>query len=71
MLWPPHWQLDSSEPDLVQRTYDLALLEHIGCTAVSAEIAHIMGDELVMEHAATLDFADHKQMFRFIVLVQQ
>lgn len=56
------------EPDLVQRTYDLALLEHIGCTAVSAEIAHIMGDELVMRgHAATLDFADHKQMFRFML----
>ena len=33
---------------LRQRIYDLSLLQHIGCTSVSAEMASILGDELVM-----------------------
>lgn len=37
-----------------QRAYQLALLQHIGCTAASAQVASVMGDELVMRaHAAT------------------
>jgi L-serine deaminase len=45
-----------------QRAYQLALLQHIGCTAASAQVASVMGDELVMRaHAATLDFADQRQ----------
>jgi HD-GYP domain-containing protein (c-di-GMP phosphodiesterase class II) len=55
-------------PDLRQRTYRLALLQHIGCTVASAPVAAVMGDELVMRgHAATLDFADQAQMFRFLL----
>lgn len=53
---------------LRQRIYDLALLQHIGCTSVSAEMASILGDELVMrQHAATLDFSDQRQMFVFLL----
>ena len=55
-------------PDLQQRTYRLALLQHIGCTAAAAPVAAIMGDEMVMRaHAATLDFADRAEMFRFLL----
>src|SRR5256885_3657132 len=51
-----------------QRTYHLALLQHIGCTAASSQIAGVMGDELVMRaHAGTLDFADRRQMFAFLL----
>src|SRR6266705_2175134 len=54
--------------DLRQRVYQLALLQHIGCTAASAQVASVMGDELVMRaHAATLDFADQRQMLRFLL----
>jgi len=50
------------------RTYHLALLQHIGCTTSSAEVADVMGDELVMrEHASILDFSDQRQMFRFML----
>jgi hypothetical protein len=45
------------EPGLMQRTFRLALLQHVGCTVAAAPVAAIMGDELVMRaHAATLDF---------------
>jgi HD-GYP domain-containing protein (c-di-GMP phosphodiesterase class II) len=51
-----------------QRTYHLSLLQHIGCTAASTQVAAIMGDELVMRaHASTLDFADRRQMFTFLL----
>jgi HD-GYP domain-containing protein (c-di-GMP phosphodiesterase class II) len=51
-----------------QRTYHLALLQHIGCTAASTQVAAVMGDELVMRaHASTLDFADRRQMFTFLL----
>jgi HD-GYP domain-containing protein (c-di-GMP phosphodiesterase class II) len=54
--------------DLQQRVYQLALLQHIGCTAASARVASVMGDELVMRaHAATLDFADQRQMLKFLL----
>jgi hypothetical protein len=53
--------------DLCQRTYDLSF-KYIGCTAVSAEVAEVVSDELIMRsHAATLDFADPKQMLRFML----
>ena len=55
-------------PGLMQRTYLLALLQHIGCTVAAAPVAAIMGDEMVMRaHAATLDFADQGQMLRFLL----
>jgi hypothetical protein len=55
-------------PDLMLRTFRLALLQHIGCTAAAAPVAAIMGDEMVMRaHAATLDFADRAEMFRFLL----
>src|SRR2546421_9251730 len=51
-----------------QRTYHLSLLQHIGCTAASTQIAEVMGDELVMRaHAGTLDFADRREMFAFLL----
>jgi HD-GYP domain-containing protein (c-di-GMP phosphodiesterase class II) len=55
-------------PDLAQRTFRLALLQHIGCTVAAAPVAAIMGDEMVMRaHAATLDFADRAEMSRFLL----
>jgi HD-GYP domain-containing protein (c-di-GMP phosphodiesterase class II) len=55
-------------PDLAQRTFRLALLQHIGCTSAAAPVAAVMGDEMVMRaHAATLDFADRAEMFRFLL----
>ena len=51
---------------LAGRVHNLALLQHIGCTAVADEVAAVMGDELVMRsHASTLDFADKREMARF------
>src|SRR5689334_16865935 len=51
-----------------KRAYHLALLQHIGCTAASTRIAAVMGDELVMRaHASTLDFADRRAMFGFLL----
>ncbi|HYA53756.1 MAG TPA: HD domain-containing phosphohydrolase [Streptosporangiaceae bacterium] len=51
-----------------QRTYQLSLLQHIGCTAAATQVASVMGDEMVMRaHAAMLDFADAGQMFRFLL----
>jgi HD-GYP domain-containing protein (c-di-GMP phosphodiesterase class II) len=56
------------DPGERQRAYDLALLQHIGCTAASTRIAEVMGDELVMRaHADTLDFADRRAMFAFLL----
>jgi HD-GYP domain-containing protein (c-di-GMP phosphodiesterase class II) len=50
------------------RVYRLAMLEHIGCTAAAPTAAAVVGDELVMrEHAATLDFSDQREMFRFML----
>ena len=50
------------------RTYRLAMLQHVGCTAVATDNAAIMGDELVMrEHSAVLDFSDSREMFRFLL----
>ena len=55
------WAIGMSS-DPCQRTYDLSF-KHIGCTAVSAEVAEVVSDELIMRsHAATLDFADPKQI---------
>jgi hypothetical protein len=54
--------------DLLSRTYALAMLEHIGCTASSSDNAAVTGDELVMrEHSAVLDFTDQRAMFRFML----
>ncbi|OLE22756.1 MAG: hypothetical protein AUG44_24125 [Actinobacteria bacterium 13_1_20CM_3_71_11] len=51
-----------------QRTYHLSLLQHIGCTAASTQIAEVMGDEMVMRaYARTLDFADKRAMFAFLL----
>ena len=51
-----------------QRCYQLALLQHIGCTAAASQVAAVMGDELIMRaHAATLDFADRRQMLGFLL----
>jgi HD-GYP domain-containing protein (c-di-GMP phosphodiesterase class II) len=56
------------EASLRQRTFLLALLQHIGCTAAADPVAAIMGDEMVMRaHAATLDFNDQAEMFRFLL----
>jgi len=56
------------EPGLRQRTFRLALLQHVGCTVAAAPVASVMGDEMVMRaHAATLDFADRAEMFRFLL----
>ena len=56
-------RLDLDEAEL-QRVYHLSLLQHIGCTAASAEVADVMGDELLMrEHATVLNFADQREMF--------
>ena len=58
-------RLDESE---LRRTYHLALLEHIGCTTASEEVASVVGDELVMrQYAATLDFSNQREMFRFML----
>src|SRR5579871_3334268 len=55
------------EPGLMQRTFRLALLQHVGCTVAAAPVAAVMGDEMVMRaHAATLDFARRTEMFRFL-----
>jgi len=52
--------------DLQSRTYALAMLEHIGCTASSAENAAVTGNELVMrEHSAILDFTDQRDPCRW------
>ena len=52
----------------LDRTYRLAMIEHIGCTSVAAENAAIMGDELVLrEHSALLDLTDNRAMFRFVL----
>ncbi len=58
-------RFDESE---LRRTYHLALLEHIGCTTASEEVASVVGDELVMrQYAATLDFSNQREMFRFML----
>jgi HD-GYP domain-containing protein (c-di-GMP phosphodiesterase class II) len=57
--------LDEAE---LTRTFRLSLLQHIGCTAASTEVADVMGDELLMrEHAAVLNFADQREMFGFML----
>jgi HD-GYP domain-containing protein (c-di-GMP phosphodiesterase class II) len=56
-----------SHPEL-ERTYRLAMLQHVGCTAVASENAEVMGDELVMrKHSALLDLSDNRAMFRFML----
>src|SRR5262245_41345445 len=56
------------DPGQRQRTYQLSLLQHIGCTATSHQVATVMGDELLMRaHSHTLDFADRTQMMAFLV----
>jgi HD-GYP domain-containing protein (c-di-GMP phosphodiesterase class II) len=50
------------------RVRDLALLQHVGCTATSNEAAEIIGDDILMrKHAALLDFADKRAMAGFMV----
>ena len=57
--------LDGAE---LERTYRLAMLQHVGCTSVAAENAAAMGDELVLrEHSVLLDFSDNREMFRFLL----
>lgn len=54
--------------DLLSRTYALAMLEHIGCTASSSENAAVTGNELVMrEHSVILDMTDQGAMFRLML----
>ena len=54
--------------DELSRTYHLALLQHIGCTAAASEVADVLGDEMLMrEHARLLDFSDQREMFRFML----
>ena len=54
--------------DELSRTYHLALLQHIGCTAAASEVADVVGDEMLMrEHARLLDFSDQREMFRFML----
>jgi HD-GYP domain-containing protein (c-di-GMP phosphodiesterase class II) len=54
--------------DLLSRTYALAMLEHIGCTASSSENAAVTGNELVMrEHSAIVDFTDQRAVFRLML----
>jgi HD-GYP domain-containing protein (c-di-GMP phosphodiesterase class II) len=56
------------DADQRRRTYLLAMLQHVGCTASSATVAEVVGDELLMrEHSATLDFTDSAVMFRFML----
>jgi HD-GYP domain-containing protein (c-di-GMP phosphodiesterase class II) len=51
-----------------QRCYQLALLQHIGCTAAASQVAAVMGDEMIMRaHTGTLDFADRRQMLGFLL----
>jgi HD-GYP domain-containing protein (c-di-GMP phosphodiesterase class II) len=50
------------------RAYRLALLQHIGCTVETSEIAGIVGDELLMrQHSSVLDFTDQRAMFGFML----
>ncbi len=52
----------------LQRVFHLALLQHIGCTAATTTVAEVVGNELLMrEHATLLDFADQREMFRFML----
>src|SRR5690242_19047649 len=52
------------DDELLHRVHQLALLQHIGCTAVAGEVAEVVGDELLMrEHAGLLDFSDQGEMF--------
>ncbi len=54
--------------DELSRTYHLALLQHIGCTAAASEVAEVVGDELLMrEHARLLDFSNQREMFGFML----
>jgi len=54
--------------DEVARVRDLALLQHVGCSATAHEAAGILGDDLLMRsHAAMLDFANKKAMTVFMV----
>ena len=50
------------------RVRDLALLQHVGCTASASEAASIIGDDVLMRsHASMLDFADKRAMAAFMV----
>jgi HD-GYP domain-containing protein (c-di-GMP phosphodiesterase class II) len=50
------------------RVHHLALLQHIGCTAVASDVAEVVGDELLMRaHATLLDFSDQREMFGFML----
>lgn len=52
----------------LERTYRLAMLQHIGCTSVASENAQIMGDELALrEHSVLLDLSNNREMFRFML----
>ncbi|HEY1330504.1 MAG TPA: HD domain-containing phosphohydrolase [Actinomycetota bacterium] len=55
------------EADLLQRTYDLALIAHCGCTAENHGLARLVGDEIEMRaHAGWVDWNDPKAMIRFM-----
>jgi HD-GYP domain-containing protein (c-di-GMP phosphodiesterase class II) len=59
--------LDLSGPD-ASRVRDLALLQHVGCTASADQTAQVMGDDVLMrQHAALLDFADKRAMGGFML----
>jgi hypothetical protein len=53
--------LGLSERDC-QDAYYLALLRHVGCTSTSARDAELMGDELTLAEAMTMDMDDMVQM---------
>ncbi len=56
------------DEESLTRLHHLALLQHIGCTAVASDVAEVVGDELLMrEHAALLDFSDQREMFGFML----
>lgn len=55
-------------PAELDRTYRLAMLQHVGCTMVASENAAIMGDELVLRHhAAIADLSDNREVVRFLL----
>jgi hypothetical protein len=55
------------EPGLTQRTFRLALLQHVGCTVAATPVAAVRAMRSMRAHAATLDFAGRAEMFRFLL----
>jgi HD-GYP domain-containing protein (c-di-GMP phosphodiesterase class II) len=54
--------------DLLQRTYYLSLLGHIGCTARSHEVAQVLGDDILLSsRLGTTDLSRPREAFSFMV----